>query len=386
MKIWLSLQDRWRRFLSARHSRKGSFKFYLASFAFHKKRGDYYRYLADTIEGTQGKKKLRKIFQDDAVRFGNRSRGVLSQHWSDMFDLHGGRLGKVFEGTFPNEEVMLLRLIQQKGGDAILPEGLRDLSETVALMTKARSVVKTAVFGFAIPLAITVVTLAILALYSVPKLREMADGLSAENLPISVQSLFAVSDFVTDNVVFVTAAAVVFVTFLAYTFNRWTGPVRWALDKYGLIWSIHRDFQAVKFLSNLSLVIKTRNSKSDNLKEALEHLLYGASHWRADVIQRMLDNLMRRGMRTKDVFKVGMLSEELEFDLEDWIESRGLNDALEYLRPRLEYVVLNRLQDRCNTFKWVMIALSVSFCLYLFLLQMTSLREVQEAVARYYLN
>lgn len=380
------LQDRWSRFLSARHSSSLSLNVRLAGYSFRRKRSDYYRYLADIIEATQGKKKLRQIFQHDAVRYGRRPRGVLSNHWAQMFDKYGGKFGKVFEGTLPDDEVMLLRLIQMKGGDAILPEGLRDMSETTALIKKALNVVSIAVLGFVFPFIVTLISLASVPLFSAPKLREISDDLPAEYLPSSAQTLLNLADFLTGNVWLLGGLTVLLLIGIVFSLPRLRGRVRWALDKYGLVWSIHRDFEAVKFISNLSLVIKTRNSKSDNLKESLENLKYGASPWKADVIKRMLENLLERGMQTKDVFKVGLLDESMQFDLEDLIEARGLNEALEYLRPRLEGTIIKRLQVRCKLFMWLMIALCAGISIYLFFLQMTSLRELQQAVARFYSN
>jgi type II secretory pathway component PulF len=378
------LQDRWRRFLSARHSSALGFNVRLAGYSFRSKRSDYYRYLADIIEATQGKKKLRQIFQHDAIRYGRRPRGVLSNHWAQMFDNYGGKFGKVFEGTLPDDEVMLLRLIQMKGGDAILPEGLRDMSETTALIKKALNVVTIAVLGFIFPFVVTLLSLASVPLFSAPKLKEISDDLPAEYLPSSAQTMLSLADFLTGNVWLLGGLTVMALIGIVFSLPRLRGPVRWALDKYGLVWSIHRDFEAVKFISNLSLVIKTRNSKSDNLKESLENLKYGASPWKADVIKRMLENLLQRGMQTKDVFKVGLLDESMQYDLEDLIESRGLNEALEYLRPRLEGTIIKRLQLRCKLFMWLMIGLCAGISIYLFFLQMTSLRELQEAVARFY--
>lgn len=380
------LQDHWRRLHSARHSSMLNFEVRMAGLMFRHKRGDYYGHLAETIERTQGKKKLRQIFQDDATRYRRKPRGILSRYWAGAYEKYGGRYGKVFEGTLPNDEVMLLRLIQTKGGDDILPQGLRDMAETAALIKKANDVVRVAVLGFVFPMGITLLSLATVPLFSAPKLRDMADGMPNEFLPISVQQLYGLADFLTGNLWTMLVGAVLLFTGVAYSFSRLHGPVRWFLDKYGVVWSIHRDFQAVKFLSNLSLVIKARNSKSDNLRESLENLSYGADPWKADIIRRMLEKLLHRGSNIQDVFKVGLLGNEAQYELEDLITARGLNEALEYLRPRLETTIVKRLQVRCKIFTWTMIAISTGISLYLFLNQTFALQELQQTVARFYFN
>ncbi len=358
----------------------------MAALRFRRKRGDYYGHLAETIERTQGKKKLRQIFADDSVRYGRKPRGVLSRYWTAAYERYGGRYGKVFEGTLPNDEVMLLRLIQTKGGDDILPQGLRDMSETVALLKKANDVVRIAVLGFIFPMVITLLSLATVPLFSVPRLREMGSDMPEDALPISVQQLYGLADFLTGNLWVMVIAALLLLASILYSFSRLHGPVRWFLDKYGLLWSIHRDFEAVKFLSNLSLVIKTRNSKSDNLRESLQNLSYGANPWKADIIRRMLENLLQRGSKIQDVFKVGLLGDEAQYELEDLITARGLNEALEYLRPRLEDTIVKRLQLRCKILMWSMIGLSTATSLAVFLNQTFALQDLQQAIAQFYFN
>lgn len=303
-----------------------------------------------------------------------------------MYTRYGGRFGKVFEGTLPDEDVMLLRLIQLKGGDSILPDGLRDLSATTALVKKAMLTVRVAILGFIFPLIFTLFSVVSLPMYAAPRLREMARDMPPDFYPSSVDKLFSISDFLSGNAWLLCLGFVCFVAGVVASMKRVTGPVRWKLDKYGLVWSIHRDFESIRFISNLSLIIKTRNSKSDSLRESLENLRHGANRWKTDVIRRMLVNLMERGLPTKDIFKVGLFSEEMQFYLEDLIESRGLNNALEYLIPRLEEVVIQKLRFRCLVFMWLMLAISVAVSIYLFILRTVALRELQEALIRFYFN
>lgn len=380
-----NLQTRWRRFLTSRDSSSLSFSVRYAAHSFRGKRSEYYRNVANIIEGTKGKKKIKQIFLDDAKRFKNRPRGLLSRHWAQMFDKHGGRYGKVFEGTLPDDEVMLIRLIQQKGGDAILPEGLRDLAVTTALVKKALNVVQVAVWGFIFPLIITIVVLAGLPLFTVPQFRDIAGDLPPELYPQRIQTLFGISDFLSNNVFVLIAVLLFSLGAVFYSLPRVTGRVRRVLDnKLLFVWATHRDFEAVKFLSNLSLVIKTRGSKSEPLKDALNHLRFGAGPWKADLIDRMSENLLHRGMELHDVFKVGLLDKEVQDDLEDMIIANGLNEALEYIRPRLEEMIVSKLEKRCKRFMWIMIMTCTFIVLYLFVLSQLGGQDLQQAILNYF--
>lgn len=380
-----TLQARWRRFLTSRHSSSMSLSVRYAAHAFRRKRSEYYRHVANIIEATKGKKKIKQIFLDDAQRYKNKPRGTLSKHWAHMFDKYGGRYGKVFEGTLPDDEVMLIRLIQQKGGDDILPEGLRDLAATTALVKKAFNVVQVAIVGFIIPLLITAAVLAALPLFTVPQYRDIAGDLPPELYPERIKTLFAVSDFLADYVLLIIGGVLIALSAVLYSLPRLKGRVRRVLNnKFLFVWATHRDFEAVKFLSNLSLVIKTRGSKSEPLKDALNHLRSGAGPWKADLIDKMSENLLHRGMKLHDVFKVGLLDKEVQDDLEDMIIARGLNEALEYIRPRLEEMIVSKLEVRCKRFMWTVILTCTVAVLYLFVLGQLGSQDLQQAVLNYF--
>lgn len=387
-----NLQAHWRRFLTSRHSSSLSLSVRSAAYSFRSRRSEYYRHVAFIIEATKGKKKIKQIFLDDVQRYRHKRfwilpnpRGTLSKHWAQMFDKYGGRYGKVFEGTLPDDEVMLIRLIQQKGGDDILPEGLRDLAATTALVKKAVNVVKIAIFGFFVPFLISAVVLTALPLFIVPQYRDMAGDLPPELYPARINELFAISDFLSNYVMWIIGTAVLVLSLVFYSLPRLKGRVRRVLNnKFLFVWATHRDFEAVKFLSNLSLVIKTRGSKSEPLKDALEHLRSGARPWKADLIDRMSENLLHRGMKLHDVFKVGLLDQEVQDDLDDMIIARGLNEALEYIRPLLEEMIVAKLAKRCKWFMWTVILSCAVTVLYLFVLSQLGNQDLQQAVLNYF--
>ena len=92
---------------------------------FRAQRADYYDYLADVVEGTQGRKSLRDIFEDDARRYGpDTVRGRLCLHWAGAYLDAGGDLGVAWSETLPHNECRLLSCVQEEGGDGVA--ALRD--------------------------------------------------------------------------------------------------------------------------------------------------------------------------------------------------------------------------------------------------------------------
>ncbi|EPG9766588.1 hypothetical protein M0K88_004849 [Escherichia coli] len=351
----------------------------IAAFMFSGKRSDYYLYLADLIDGTGGKKMLRQIFLDDAKRYPNTSRGKLSAHWAYSFDKHGGKLAKTFAGTLPDDEVMLLDLLQKKGGEGIFEDGLRQLSENTALVSQAVGMVLKAIRAFLFPVAIMLTVMIGVPSFSVPQIKSMFANLKPEQYPEKAKQLFAIADFISHNGVILGVSMILLIGAMIYSLPVLSGRLRLFFDKYLIIWAIHRDFEAIKFISGLTLILKSRKSESARLVEALEMMLAGANPWKARILQDMLDAI-HSGKTLTEVFKSGMFDKEMQHSLEDMIIARQLNGALEYLRPRLKDRVFKKLASRCNVAIAVAITFSVVLTTYVLVLHTLSITSLQQAM------
>lgn len=117
---------------------------------FRPQRGDYYRYLADLIDGTNGTKTLFHIFQDDARRIGHRNcRGALSELWLRRYPLSGGDLFVTWFGSFPLDDLIAVQNAQHMGAHALVAT-FRKLADVSSLLDRAKSTfLQTALVGFA---------------------------------------------------------------------------------------------------------------------------------------------------------------------------------------------------------------------------------------------
>src|SRR5690606_4201035 len=69
-------------------------------------RADYYDYLCALLQGMQGVRTLKDVFEMDAGRYGPASvRGRLSQHWLHAYQAAGGDLYATWLGSFPQSEL-----------------------------------------------------------------------------------------------------------------------------------------------------------------------------------------------------------------------------------------------------------------------------------------
>src|SRR5690554_1372821 len=84
-------------------------------------RADCYDYLSALLQGMQGVRTLKDVFELDARRYGPGSvRGRLSGHWMRSYQAAGGDLYATWLGSFPQSELGLLRTAQAFGNAALL--------------------------------------------------------------------------------------------------------------------------------------------------------------------------------------------------------------------------------------------------------------------------
>jgi hypothetical protein len=102
-----------------------------AASKFARQRADWYEYLADMAEDSQGQRTILNILDGDAQRYGRSARGILSAYWAHKI-VETGKIGLTLHGTLPPKEVA--EFVSLQGQDqAVLSSGLRDMAGLVRL-------------------------------------------------------------------------------------------------------------------------------------------------------------------------------------------------------------------------------------------------------------
>lgn len=353
----------------------------IAAFLFSGNRADYYLYLAEMIEGTQGKMTLRDIFASDAVRYGDSVRGKLSRHWLSRFE-NGGMLSYTFRDTFPADEVAFIHSLQASGGENALEEGLKDLSRNTQLISKAKSMVWVTMAAAIFCLLMLVGLVFGMPSYTVPKLSEAFSILPPNAYPQTAKDLFAFADFISSYWHICLLAIITTITAVIWTLSNVYGKPRDFLNKYLILWAIHRDFQSIKFLSTLSAALRKSGNNTDSLKSAVESQISGASRWKQHYIYQML-NKVDRGVVDASIFETGLIEKKMQWFIADLIESRGLQDALNYVRVRLEETSMRKLSAQAVTFSWVLLLLSIGLAGYLLFWHIEAIESMKTAMQNY---
>ncbi|MCO8166177.1 hypothetical protein NJC40_00065 [Pseudomonas sp. 21LCFQ02] len=315
-------------------------------------RADYYRFLADMIEGTQGAKPLIRIFQDDAVRFAGVARGRLSARWARQF-ARGGNLSRTFDQTLPAADIAVIATAQEQGDEDALQQSLRELAANTELQRKALSIVLGTMLASLFSLAALLAMILCTPGFMVPRLQSAFSLVPPENWPLIAARLFHFADVIDASWLLIVTLTVVVVSFCVWSLSNLTGPVRLLFDRYGLIWSMYRDFQSIRTLSSLATALNQKTA-AKGLREGLAMQIPGASRWKRYHLEQMLA-YVDSGTDNSLIFTTGTLDRDTAWYLQDLIDSRGLEGALSAVKSRLETRVLKKLSLQSLVLSWVLI-------------------------------
>ena len=348
---------------------------------FRPRRADYYEYLADLVEGTQGRKSLRDIFEDDARRHGQDSvRGRLSAYWASAYQEAGGDLGAAWSDTLPASECLLLACVQDEGGD--LPAALRDLARALRLAADAwLALASTAAAGVAAA-GVAFAMLCAIPFFSVPQLQHVFQTVPAEDYPGLTRALFAFAQGLRTWLALWLVLVFGLAALSLWSLPNLTGPLRARLDRW-LIWRLYRDFQAIRFLSLLAVLIRQHGAADTRLRRALAVQTRDAPPW---LHAHLLDMLGRidAGLAGAEIFGTGLLEADAWWYLADMIDALGMEAGLARARRRVERRLLGRVRRQAQALRWMLLISSVAAVLGITLWHYGAIDELRQALTNFY--
>ncbi|WOF81543.1 hypothetical protein P5704_026970 (plasmid) [Pseudomonas sp. FeN3W] len=353
----------------------------IASILFASKRSDYYLYLADMMEGTRGSMSLKQILAGDAQRYAGTTRGTLAKHWHERYQ-EGGSLKRTFAGTLPREDIAIMDMLQSLGFEGALEEGLRDMARNRLLISKAKGTIITTLMASVVCMVMLLALVFAMPSYTTPKLAQAFSILPPDQYPISAKKLFAFSEFVTAYWSLISLGVIGLVVGIGLSLGRVTGPVRQLLDKYGIIWGMYRDFQSISFLSNLASLARKRGNTSHKLRDAILLQREGGSLWKRHHVDKMIE-MIDTGESGAPLFCTGILVKEMEWYIADLIESRGLEDALQFVRLRLEDRVMKKITLQSTLFSWVLMISAIVVAGYLMFWHIAVIDDMRYALQNF---
>jgi hypothetical protein len=323
---------------------------------FARKRADWYEYLADIAEDTQGKRTILNILDGDAQRYGRSARGVLSAYWAHKI-VETGNIGKTLHGTLPPKEVA--EFVSLQGQDqAVLSSGLRDMASLVRLNSKLRWILITTLLTSLIAVIVLwLVVMVALPYVTAPMIVDTLPAVPRAYLSASTHAFFDLAEWIRQKGIRLWFGALVVGIAFKLSFSYLDGPIRRFLDRWGP-YRLYRDVQGIGVISTAATAVKPRTGKTMQLREAIELQFDGASRWltgRLQAIQHRLED-SKSGAQ---VFDVGLMDRETYWYLEDLAGTQGLDAALQKTRVRMESVVLKHVETRAKVLRWVILILAV---------------------------
>jgi type II secretory pathway component PulF len=348
---------------------------------FRKHRADYFEYLAAIMEGANGKKTLRDIFDDDAHRYGQKHyRGILSERWSRRYQECGGDLAETFTGALPQDDIVMIRAAQRAGAGA-LETSLLDLASVTRLIDQAKGIFISTIWVALVAILVMIATIVAIPFYTIPALMKSFSMVPVEYYGNTTRALLEFSTIIKSNLLII-AFLTFAVTYLLYwSLPNLTGPFRKKLDAW-LIWRLYRDFQGIKFMATLATMVRQRGNVSTQLRDALVSQLEG-SPWKIWHVNQMVERI-DEGVVGPETFDTGIIDRETHFFLTDMIITNGMDQGLQRARSRIEGRTLLDVAKKATTLRWILLGVAVLIIMGVTLWHYAVITELTDSMSNYY--
>ncbi len=344
-----------------------------------KRRADYYAYLSALLAATEGRRSLRDFFLDDLSRFGSSTpRGRVSAVWHNRFEQSGGNLAQAWAGVLPDADLALIAVAQGEGTRA-LPAALADLARTTRLLQRVRQTLLTACASGVAACTAVVIMLFSMPGITVPRLQRVFESVPSTHWGPATRSLFAAADML--RILAPVLAVILFVGMATagWARPRWTGAARQRLDGMPVL-GLYRDFQAIRFLCALTLVIGEQKHTDLRMRDGLAVIACGADPWMSRHLTEMVQR-MEQGALQCEVFDTGLFDQETFWFMSDVIQARGLGPGLAQARERIEQTVAQGIVLHSRTLRWVMLLGAVGCALGIAFWHFAALDELRRALS-----
>lgn len=355
------------------------FRIQSAAWQFRRWRADYYLYLSDMIQLTDGTKTLSGIFREDAARhLGQGPRGVLSAEWSRRFPLCGGDLFSTWGGTLPDVEIAVVREAQYAGVGA-LPIALARLAHIVRLIDdSAREFIGTVTVAV-IALLVALFSLLVIPFFSAEHIAAAFSFLKPQYYGSLAKQFFSLSKWLADYWWTLPLSAGLIMMAVKQSLSVTTGNLRIWLDRFG-VWRLYRVVHSIRFLSLLSLLLRQRGHLGTRLREALATQKKSANPWLRWHLDLMVDRL-DAGMPAAIAMNTGLIDRQTWWYFTDMIQAVGLDEGMERTCVHLETLAVARLRRQALTLRWLLLIGSMLTVMAIGLLHYRVIDELRQSLS-----
>lgn len=354
-----------------------------AASGFHRHRADYYSYVASILRSSGGSMKFMQLFENDIERFKGMPRGKLCEFWLGRYASNGANLAETWQGTLPDDEVAIVRVAQDAGGDALIV-AVDDLARMAKLTDEVKRQTMMTLFAAILGVGIAMGMLTAFPVFSVAKMQDTYSFLPVEHWGRNGKKLLDYAAFVESNVVYFIAAIIMLVSYVHWTFDNLIHRTREWLDEHVVLYRTLRDLKGALFLATMSTLTKRRGNTMFTLKQSLEIFVESArTPWMKWRIEQVIDGADATGAIDIKAFNTGFLSRDMYYFLEDMDKAKGFAEGLEETGKYVESTILQNILKRMNFYRWLLLMSSLIIAFAMFGWQFNVLYEMRGAMSNY---
>ncbi|MEJ8838088.1 hypothetical protein [Ramlibacter sp. AN1133] len=356
-----------------------------AAVRFRGQRARHYEILAGKLTAGRGNVKLLEIFERDAQRYPGQPLGVLSAYWAEVYAGNGASLAGAWQGTLPDDEVSIIRIAADAGGDGALLTALQDVARAARLGDR----VKAAVIGTLAAAIVGVVVALLMAtafpLVAAAKLREIYGFIPLDQWGPKAKAFVGHAERVRSYGVYAMAAATMVVVYVHWTMGNLIGPCRDWLDRKVILYRVVRDLKGALFLSTMATLTRRRGNVMFTLRQSLETFAASVrSNWLRWRVQQVIDAIDATGGVGSDAFDTNLLSREMFYFLRDTQEANGFAEGFEETGRYVEGTVIQDVLFRLTVYRWVLLLTGVATVLFVFGWQFSVIYEMRSVMQTYF--
>ncbi|TAL65675.1 MAG: hypothetical protein EPN79_10860 [Burkholderiaceae bacterium] len=363
---------------------KAPFAIRQAASAFKKQRAEYYKYLADLMEGGKGEIKLLTIFEKDSERHGKTPRAKLSAYWAERYATNGANLSQAWRGTLPDDEVAIIDVAQSAGAGALL-SALRDVSRIAMLSDRVRREVIGTLFAGVLGLIIALVMLTIFPMFSAGKLQQIYSFIPLPDWGPKGKFFNAWAANVKEYGLYFVLLVAVILVYVHWTINNLLGPVRDWLDSNVAIYRVIRDVKGALFLSTMATLTRKRGNTMFTLSESLKTFCRSVrSPWLRWRVEEIAEGVDQTGAIGTEAFQTNLLSPEMYYFLRDMQEAQGFAEGFEATGKYVEASVIDKIIKRMTIYRWILLFVGVFSVVAVMAIQLGVIYEMKGVMMNYY--
>lgn len=348
---------------------------------FKKYQADYFLYVSQLLQGTQGQYTMRSVFAADIQRYGPKHyRGRLSAYWLSQYQKNGGNLAQTWKNALSTEAWLLLKISQVQGSQSLM-----SALETLTLQLQERKQFRNMLsklfwpVGFALALLLSVLFL--MPWFTVPQLQNTFYAVPEASYGFYTRSLFAWAHFSQRYGVGVLCFFVLVITVGFYSLPLYVGRGRVYLD-YVEPWRSYKALQSLATLKLITLLLEGV-SRQLRLAQALQLMQATPNKWLRFHLKQ-IELKITQGETGAYSFDVGLLSKDMVWFLADMEQSQDLVTALGLTAHRLQQVLAQRLPMQAQIWRWFMLLFCVATLLLIGGWHYAVIDELRRALLMFY--